>query len=146
MIFSHIDYCFDIWSFACTTTLKPIKQLFRRSIKVFDRKPNSYHHCVIMEICHFLNFDNYKIFKNVCLIYKCLHGLAPPPLKEFIYKKRDSGQNTRADARGNCEVHHKVCLQSVFSVEGSHSWNTLPANIRDSPTLCSFINQLKAKR
>lgn len=24
MIFSHIEYCFNIWSFACITTLKPI--------------------------------------------------------------------------------------------------------------------------
>lgn len=43
MIFSHIDYCLNIWSFACTTTIKLIKQLFKRSFKVFDRKPNSYH-------------------------------------------------------------------------------------------------------
>ena len=45
MILSHIEYCFTNWSFACATNLKPIEQLYKRAIKVFDRKPNSYHHC-----------------------------------------------------------------------------------------------------
>jgi len=80
MILSHIEYCFTNWSFACATNLKPIEQLYKRAIKVFDRKPNSYHHCTILEKHNFLSFDNFKSFKSICFIYKCLHGLAPPSL------------------------------------------------------------------
>jgi len=144
MIFSHIEYCFTNWSFACATNLKPIQQLYKRAIKVFDRKPNSYHHCTILEKHHFLSFDNLKSFKSMCFIYKCLHGLAPPPLGEFIHRK-NTGRSTRSETRGDCEVHRRRTTfgQNVLSVKGSSLWNSLPTQIRDCATLNSFKGQLK---
>ena len=72
MILSHIEYCFTNWSFACATNLKPIEQLYERAIKVFDRKPYSYHHSTILEKHHFLSFD--KCLLKVCFFYKCWGG------------------------------------------------------------------------
>ena len=42
MILSHIEYCFTNWLFACATNLKPIEQLYKRAIKVFDRRLTCY--------------------------------------------------------------------------------------------------------
>lgn len=39
----------------------------------------------------FFSFKNLKYFKNVCAIYKSLHGLYPPPLEEYIKKQPDKG-------------------------------------------------------
>ena len=95
MIFSHIEYCITNWSFACATVIKPIERLYNRALKVFDRKPNMYHHCNLLEKHHFLSFKNLKFLRSACFVYKCLHGLAPPPLKEFIHEKRNTGHGTR---------------------------------------------------
>ena len=38
------------------TNLKPIEQLYKRAVKVFDRKPHSYHHCTILEKHNFFSF------------------------------------------------------------------------------------------
>ena len=57
LILSHIEYCFTNWSQTCTglTTLKPIEQLYKSVLKVFDRKPHSYHHCNIFHKYSILN-------------------------------------------------------------------------------------------
>ena len=145
MILSHIEYCFTNWSFAGTTVIKPIEQLFKKAIKVFDKKPNSYHHCVILEKYNLLNFDNFRKFKSACFVYKCLNDLAPPPLKEFIHRKRDSGHGTRSVHRGDCEVYGRKTTfsQNVLSIKGCQYWNELPVTLREIPTFTAFKGQLK---
>ncbi len=144
MVLSHLEYCSTVWSFTGSTVLKPLEQLYKKAIKVFDKKPQSYHHCKILEKYHFLSFDNFRTFKSTCLIYKCLHGLAPPPLGEFI-KRRNSQLCTRATTRGDCEVQFRksVLAQITWSIKGCASWNKLPLVIRESPTFAAFKSQLK---
>lgn len=107
MILRHINYCFTNWSFTCVTTLKPIEQLYKRALKVYDKKPHSHHHCSILKRHGFFSFDNFKIFKQACAIYKVLHGLCAPPLAEFIKNKPSRGIGTRAATRGACEVQFR---------------------------------------
>jgi len=44
-----------------------------------------------------LNFKNFINFKNSCLIYKVLHGLAPAALSTHIKPRSDRGCCTRGD-------------------------------------------------
>ena len=44
MIFTHISYCYTTWSHTSESTLKPIKSLFKRTIKILDKKPIHYHY------------------------------------------------------------------------------------------------------
>lgn len=44
MVFSHIEYCFNSWSFISDTTLKTIESLYKKAIKVLDKK----------KPCHFI--------------------------------------------------------------------------------------------
>ena len=145
MILSHIEYCFTNWSCTGVTTLKPIEQLYKSALKVFDRKPHSYHHCNILQRYRFLSFANFKVFKQVSIIYKTLNGLCPPPLKEFIKRKPDRGLNTRAITRGDCEVPYRVTAfgKNTLSVQGCSIWNDLPLLIRDCLSFPSFKFNLK---
>ncbi len=144
MIFSHIEYCFIVWSFAGVTALKPIDQLYKKAVKVFDRKPLSFYLCSILEKYQLLSFENLKVFKTSCLIYRSTNGMAPPPLGDFI-KKRNSETTTRSTIRGDCEVPFRrtTFAQNVLSIKGCISWKTLPTVIRGSPTFVSFKKQLK---
>ena len=144
MIFSHIEYCLTTWSFAGTTALKPIEQLYKKAIRVRDKKPQSFHICILIDKYKFLNFENLKIFKNTCLVYRVLHGLAPPPLNDFV-KIRNCETSTRSTSRGDCEVQFKKCTfsQNVLSIKGSSSWNILPMTIRECTTYVTFKRQLR---
>ena len=37
MIFTHISYCYTTWSHTSESTLKPIKTLFKRTLKTLDK-------------------------------------------------------------------------------------------------------------
>ena len=145
MILSHIEYCFTNWSCAGVTTLKPIEQLYKRALKVFDRKPYSHHHCNILRKYSLLSFSNFKVFKQLIFIYKTLNGFSPPPLREFIKRKPDRGISTRATTRGDCEEPHRKTAfsKNILSVQGCLSWNNLPLPIRDSLSTPSFKYKLK---
>ncbi len=145
MIFSNISYCFTSWSQANVTTLKPIETLYKQTLKILDQKPISYHHCNIIIKYNLFNFDSFLHYLDACLIFKILHGLAPPPLGEFIQQKSSSGRATRAATRGDCVVPYRRSKfgQTVFSVRASNYWNCLPAELRESTSYLSFKFKLK---
>ena len=145
MILSHIEYCFTNWSCTGITILKPIEQLYKSALKVFDRKPHSYHHCNILQRYSFLSFANFRVFKQASIIYKTLNGLCPPPLGEFIQRKPDRGISTRSATRGDCEVPFRKTAfgKNTLSVQGCSIWNDLPLTIRDCLSFPSFKYNLK---
>ncbi len=140
-------YCFVSWSCKGTTILKPIELLYKKTLKVFDKKPYSFYHCDILAKHSFLSFDNFKHFRIPCLMFKVLHGLAPPPLNGFIKLRADSGlyRDIRASARGDCEVPFRCTTfeQAMLSVIGSKYWNSLPFAIRECPMYRAFKTNLK---
>ena len=147
MLFSRIEYCLSTWSYTSGTALKPIESLYNRSLKVFDKKKRSYHHCNILSKYALLSFDNLVFYKSACLIFKALNGLAPPPLTDLFHKKteRPNQRTTRATARGDCEKPHKpfTFSQNGLSFKCVDMWNTLPVTIRECPTYGSFKSQLR---
>lgn len=107
MILAHIEYCITSWSYTSSAAIGPIEVCYKRALKILDKKPFSYHHCQILDKYKFLNFTNFKLFKSACLIYKVIHGLAPPPMSDFIKQKSSSvagSRLTRATVRGDCEL------------------------------------------
>lgn len=146
MIFSHIEYCITNWSLTNMITLKPIESLYKKALKIFDRKPFSFHHCLILQKHNILNLENFKTFKLACSIYKILHGLSPPSLKDFIKFKSSTGARvTRASVRGDCVVPHRdtAFSKNVLSVKGTKIWNNIPKDIRACATFMLFKIKLK---
>lgn len=48
LIMPHV-YCITRWTTACKTALKEIEMAYKQALKVLDRKPNMYHHCLILK-------------------------------------------------------------------------------------------------
>ena len=126
-----------------STILKPVELLYKKALKILDKKPFSYHNCKILEKYNLLTFENVCKFSSICLVYKVLHGLAPPPLQEFI--KYRQTRITRAVVNRDCEVPFRKTYFShnALSIKGSALWNTLPPTIRECPTLATFKSQVK---
>ncbi len=145
LIFSYFSYCITSWSQAGKSTLRPLYTLYKCALKVFDKKPYKYHHCLIINKYHFFTFDNFIVFYNCCLMYKILNNLAPSPLKEFVFSCTKNIRQTRASSRDDCAVHFRATDfgRSAFSVRAVNNWNNLPITIRQCSTLAQFKIHLK---
>ena len=91
-----------------------------------------------------MSFDNFCKFSSICLFYKVLHGLAPPPLQESI--KYRQTRVTSAVVNRDVEVPFRKTSFShnALSIKGSALWNTIPPTIRECPTLATFKSHVKA--
>ena len=142
MILSHITYCLTTWSQASNTALKPLLSLYKKTLKVLDRKSNNYHHCHILLKYKLLNWENLIKYSHSCLMYKIIHGRAPPALNQFIKMVSTS---TRSATRGDCVIAFRKSSfsQSAFSIRAAREWNSIPTHIRNISNYASFKHFLK---
>ncbi len=75
MLFSHITYCLPIWSHTIVTSLKHLQSLYKRTVKIMDKKPSISHHCPILHKHRLLSWENMVKYSNLCLVYKMIHDL-----------------------------------------------------------------------
>jgi len=145
MILSHFTYCLTSWSQANSTILKPLQSLYKQTLKVLDKKPKHFHHCTILLKYNILSWENLTKFINCCQVYKILHGMAPPPLGDFVKLRVTTHRITREVSRGDCIIplRKSAFSQSAFSVRASLQWNTIPSSIRDINTYSLFRSHLK---
>lgn len=99
LILSHMTYCLTSWSNTHKSTIKPLESLYKQALKILDKKPLSYHHCNILQKYRLLSWDNLLKFHHICLVYKIVHGLAPPPLSTYVTVQ--SNRSTRGTTRGD---------------------------------------------
>lgn len=65
MILSHVTYCLPIWSHASVTSLKPLQSLYKRTVKILDKKPIVSHHCPILQKHRLLSWENMVKYSNL---------------------------------------------------------------------------------
>lgn len=145
MIFSHFNYCISSWSQASQSNKRPLEVLYKRAIKVMDKKPRHYHHCMILKKHNILNWDSFQRFADLCLFYKVLNNLAPPPLMEFICQKNSRERLTRSSTRADCVIplRNSSFSQSAWSVKGAKEWNSMPVAVKQQTTYKTFTTHLK---
>ena len=147
MILSHISYCITCRAQTGETIIKPLESLYKQTLKVLDKKSMQYHHCKILEKHHLLSFENFRLFSNLCMVYKIVNGLAPPPLLQFVnFRSLDSIKSTRISSFRDCHVPFRRTAfgQSAFSVKATTQWNALPNDIKNCDSLSSFKTKLKS--
>jgi len=64
-----------------------------------------------------LNFENLIIYADLCLVYKILHGLAPPVLCQFMSTAPIALRSTRSAAR--VPLRKSALGQTAFSVRAA---------------------------
>ena len=87
-------------------------------------------------------------FKLAVLVFKCVHGSAPPYLTDELSRPADSQARCRLrSASSHILVVRRTNLTTVgdrsFPVAASRVWNNLPQHIISSPSLQVFKNRLK---
>ncbi len=83
-----------------------------------DKKTIRWHHCCILEKHHMFSFESF-ISCYLKFIFKCLYGLAPSLLNEFVSRQQDARRvNTQASGIGipMCKTSFG---KTIFSVIGA---------------------------
>lgn len=118
------------WSQASQVTLKPIVALYKSTIKTMDQKPMSRHHCAILRI---LTFDNFIIYSNNRVVFKCLHNYlfpypVPPSHQTAIRNQRwkclqlRQWQEMERDSQVGYILQLEACKEGCLKWKLEHSW------------------------
>ncbi len=78
MFIPHITYCMTSWTQTSRYFLKPVEIISKQTLKVLDKKPNSFHHCSILTKFSILSWEHLIQFADLVIIFKILNGFAPP--------------------------------------------------------------------
>ena len=145
MIISHLTYCMTSYSQACSTTLTPLESLYKQALKILDKKPYRYHHCLILKKYNLLSWENLMKHTNICLMYRIINGVAPPPLARFVETRSIAIRVTRGATRGDCVIPFRESefSKSAFSVRTANEWNLIPVHIRQLSTIQAFKGHTK---
>ena len=96
---------------------------------------------------HWLRSPERIDFKLAVLVYRCLHGLAPRYLSDYIQSVTDSNRRRLRLSSSSQLMIRRTRLSTVgdraFPVAGSRFWNSLPPDVTSAPTLTVFRNRLK---
>ena len=87
-------------------------------------------------------------FKILFLVFKAIHGFAPPYINDLVTVKPKSAY----DLRSNSILLLEPPKEKMLSTLGARSfyavapclWNSLPAELLDIQSLCSFKRKLNA--
>ncbi len=81
-----------------------MESIYKKVLKILDKKPCSYQHSNILSKYKLLSFDSFQKFKTTCTRYKVLHGLAPAPFKWFYQTTSSQYCLHKATTRDDCKV------------------------------------------
>ena len=89
-------------------------------------------------------------YKLAVLVYRCLHGSAPPYLASDLQRVADLGDRRRlrsslTDALNVPSTRLSTVGDCAFPVAAARVWNSLPATVASSSSLLTFKRRLKTE-
>src|ERR1700761_4656304 len=145
LVSSNIDYCnalyFNLPQYSLRRLQLVQNSLARAVIPTLKRRD---HITPYLHKLHWLPVRQRIHFKTCVLTYKCIHNSAPPYLQELINPYTPSRLLRSSDANLLSVPTMKSCSgRRSFSFSAPTLWNSLPINIKLSPTLSAFRSLLK---
>jgi len=128
LVISSLDYCNGLYFGASCSVIKKLQQIQNRACATIfglKRKDSKKDH---LQKLHWLQVPERIKFKIILLVYKTLHGLAPPYLSELIYFNPISGSRSPSLrtylAKSSLGDRAFICCAAKL-------WNDLPSDIRE---------------
>ena len=128
-------------------------QVIQNAAARFITGARRFEHMTPVDDLHWLPVRQRIKFKTAVLVYKCLHGMAPPYLTSYCtpVSAQTGRSNLRSATTGQLVVPRTrtVYGSRSFAVHGPVVWNCLPAELRSPDmtlgvlTLGVFRKQLK---
>jgi len=108
------------------------------------------HVTPLLHELHWLRMRQWTEYKLAVLVYRCLHGLAPPYLASDLQSVADLDDRRRlrsslTDALNVPSTRLSTVGDCAFPVAAARVWNSLPATVTSSPSLLTFKRRLKTE-
>src|ERR1700761_201822 len=145
LVSSNLDYCNALYFDLPQSSLKRL-QLVQNSLArvVLPSVKRRDHITPTLKKLHWLPISKRIQYKICLLTYKCLRNAAPPYLYELLKTYTPLRRLRSSDAHLLSIPVMKSCSgRCSFSFSAPSLWNSLPLNIKLSPTLSSFRSLLK---
>ena len=148
-VVSRLDYCNALFTGLPSKSIGNLQVIQNAAARLFGGLRKYDHVTSTMKTeLHWLRIPERISFKLSTLVYKALRGEGPVYLKELCIPVSDNLHlsSHRSANRGDLFVPRTRTAtygKRAFSAAGPATWNSLPAEIRQSETLTVFKSKLK---
>ena len=137
----YINYCCIVWSSCYPTHLQSLVSIHKRLIRIITKSNRWTHAAPLFKQLKILNLLDVIKVNTALFVYKSVHNLIPSPINfEFRIINR---YNLRNQSNLIIPVHNSRQTELFVHVRGSRLWNSLPIELRNRPSVCSFKFHLK---
>ena len=143
-----IDYASSTWGNCSVTSRQALFRLHKRAARIVAKNFDytHFHGEDIIKDLRWQTLEQRRDFYLACLMYKCIHGLAPARLCNIIEMYFDRhGFNTRNANSLNVVIPkpNMECFKQSFTYAGALHWNQIPSAIQNAPSFDHFKNKYK---
>ena len=145
---SRIDYC-NLLLFGSTHDVTcHLQRIQNYAARVILRLPKSSSITTHLKSLYWLPVKARSTYKIACLCYHCHSRTAPSYVADMLQKKPSHTRNTRSSSYTmpllNRPAHSKATFgDRSFSFASSFVWNSIPNDVRCTPSLSSYKSHLK---
>lgn len=145
LITSRIDYCNSLYYGLDKYALHRLQVVQNAAARLLTGTRKFEHIKPVLSALHWLPVEYRIQFKILLLAFKALNGLAPDYLSDLISLRLPPRDLRSASEVRLCEPMARLVTRGdrAFSVAAPKLWNSLPSNIREANSLCSFKSLLK---
>lgn len=141
------DYGCMVWGHCSATSLNRLLKLQKRAARIVLKVDIMTPSETMFRELNWLPFYKRVQYHEFILMYKTLNNLAPDYLSERFIKVSETHDRKLRSVENdllNVPYSRTRYYDNAFSVAGAKLWNSLPNDIRQSPSLCSFKTRIKS--
>ena len=141
----HVRYCYSVWGCSGDKILQKLQKIQNRAARIVTNSPFDKASLPLISQLGWLNIREIIDFESATMVYKSLHGLAPPYMQDMFHKLSDCRKRVLRSTETDLEIpRYKTSNgQHSFSYRRVTVWNQLSPKIKTAPSLAIFKNRLK---
>jgi len=148
VVLSRLDYCNSLLIDLPLTHTQRLQSVQNAAARLIFNLSRCDHITDALISLQWLRVPERIIFKVATLVYRALHGFAPPYLASSFTCVADMPHRHRLRSASTEQLDVPTCRRSTiggraFPVAGTNVWNGLPSNVTSASSLPVFKNRLK---
>ena len=144
LIFSKLFYCSTVWTGTSKQNLQKLQLVQHFAARLLTGTKKFDHISPVLRELGWPSIKDQLLVRDTTQVYKLVNGLAPLYLSSKLSKRSDTHQyNSRKRDNLNLPLCKTVTAQRSFCYRVVSAWNSLTADTRNSPSLCTFKRSVK---